>query len=274
MYIRNLKVFANHGVLEAEKSLGQLFILSFELDMDLKKPGKTEELSDTVHYGELCEKAAKEFARESYDLVETAALKTAEFILREYPLVKGVKVFLKKPWAPIKMQLDTVEIMIERKWHKAYIALGSNMGDREENLKQAIRRIGHKGHTQVLKCSSFLVTKPWGYEEQDDFLNAAIEAETFLEPDELMDELLSIEAKMGRTREMKWGPRTLDLDVIMYDNLISNDEKIMLPHPLMQEREFVLRPMQEIAPYLIHPVLHKSMSALLDEAQKRQKENS
>jgi len=264
MYIRNLKIFANHGVMPEEKRLGQLFVLSMELDLDLKKAGRSREISDTVHYGELCEAVSREFVRETYDLIETAALNIAEFILREYPLIRGVKVFLQKPWAPVKMQLDTIEIMVERRWHRAYIGLGSNMGDKEENLKHAMRRLEEKGHTKILKCSSFMETEPWGYADQDKFLNAVIEADTFLEPEELMDMLMVIETKLGRKREIKWGPRTMDLDVLLYDDLISNEEKIILPHPLMQDREFVLKPLKEIAPYLIHPVLHKSITVLLE----------
>lgn len=122
MYIRELELFGFHGVFEEEKRLGQKFILSFELDIDLKLAGKTGDLTKTVHYGELCEKIEDEFKRKNYELIETATLNLADFILNEYKIIEGVKVFLKKPWAPIKKHLDTVEIMIERRRHKAYIS--------------------------------------------------------------------------------------------------------------------------------------------------------
>ena len=120
MYIRELELFGFHGVFEEEKRLGQKFILSLELDLDLKSAGKTGDLTKSVHYGELCEKVDKEFVRESYELIETVALNLADFILNEYKIINGVKVFLKKPWAPVKKHLDTVEIMIERRRHKVY----------------------------------------------------------------------------------------------------------------------------------------------------------
>ncbi|MCE5221132.1 MAG: 2-amino-4-hydroxy-6-hydroxymethyldihydropteridine diphosphokinase [Clostridium sp.] len=265
MYIRELELFGFHGVFEEEKRLGQKFILSLELDLDLKSAGKTGDLAKSVHYGELCEKVDKEFVRESYELIETVALNLADFILNEYTIINGVKVFLKKPWAPVRKSLDTVEIMIERKRHKAYIGLGSNIGDKERYLKEAINKISIEKNIDMRKQSSFITTKPWGYLDQGDFLNAVIEIETTLEPEELMDLLLKVEEELDRERTIKWGPRTIDLDIIMYDELISSNEKVILPHPRMHEREFVLTSLNEIAPYLMHPVLYKRVFTLLEE---------
>ena len=265
MFIRELELFGFHGVFEEEKRLGQKFIISLELDLDLKTAGRTGDLTKSVHYGELCEKVDQEFVRESFELIETAALNLADFILDEYKMINGVKVFLKKPWAPVKKHLDTVEIMVERRRHKAYIGLGSNIGDKEEYLKEAIKKISAEKNIQLKKQSSFITTKPWGYMEQEDFLNSVIEIETTLEPEELMDLLLKIESELDRERTIKWGPRTIDLDIIMYDDLISSNEKVILPHPRMHEREFVLKSLSEIAPYLMHPVLNKRVFTLLEE---------
>lgn len=265
MYIRDLELFGFHGVFEEEKRLGQKFILSFELDLDLKSAGKTGELSQSVHYGELCEKIEEEFNRQNFELIETVTLNLADFILNEYKIINGVKVFLKKPWAPIKKHLDTVEIMIERRRHKAYIGLGSNIGDKEKYLVEAINKISKENNIEIKKQSSFIITKPWGYLEQEDFLNGVIEIDTILEAEELMDLLLKTEEELNRERIIKWGPRTIDLDIIMYDSVISSNEKVVLPHPRMHEREFVLKPLNEIAPYLMHPVLNKRIFTLLEE---------
>lgn len=265
MYIRELELFGFHGVFEEEKRLGQKFILSLELDLDLKLAGRTRDLTKSVHYGELCEKVDQEFQRESYELIESVALNLADFILNEYKIIKGAKVFLKKPWAPVKKHLDTVEIMVERKRHKAYIGLGSNIGNKDTYLKEAIDKISLEKNIEIEKQSSFITTKPWGYLEQEDFLNAVIEIETTLEPEELMDLLLKIEAELDRERTIKWGPRTIDLDIIMYDDLITSSEKVILPHPRMHEREFVLKSLNEIVPYLMHPVFNKRIFTLLEE---------
>lgn len=99
-----------------------------------------------------------------------------------------------------------------------------------------------------------MVTEPWGYENQEEFLNGVIKVETYLTPRELMSTLLKIENDLGRVREIKWGPRIIDLDIVLYDDVISNDEFVILPHPLMHLRDFVLKPLKEIAPYALHPL--------------------
>ena len=269
--VKDFEIFANHGVFQEEKVLGQKFIVSLELDISTREAALTGDLTRSVNYGELCHKIENEIQKESYDLIETVAEKIAEFILLEYPLVKGVKVNLKKPWAPILRHLEYVAVEIYRKRSRAFIALGSNMGDKQKNLLDAIDKIKASKHTKVEKVSSFITTEPWGYLDQDKFLNGVIEVDTILPPKELVRFLLNIEKELKRERIIKWGPRTIDLDVILYDDLITEDEEILLPHPRMQDRMFVLEPLAEIAPYLMHPVLHKRIIQLKEELENREK---
>ncbi|MBC2396345.1 dihydroneopterin aldolase/2-amino-4-hydroxy-6-hydroxymethyldihydropteridine diphosphokinase [Clostridium tetanomorphum] len=268
--VKDFEIFANHGVFGEEKVLGQKFIVSLELQVSTREAALTGDLTKSVHYGELCHKIEKEIQKESYDLIETVAEKIAEFVLIEYPLVKGVKVNLKKPWAPILRHLEYVAVEIYRKRSRAFIALGSNMGDKEKNLLDAIEKIKDSNHTQVKKVSSFITTEPWGYLDQEEFLNGAIEVDTILQPKELVRFLLNIEEELKRKRVIKWGPRTIDLDVVLYDDLITEDEEILLPHPRMQDRMFVLEPLAEIAPYIVHPLLHKRVIQLKEELQNRE----
>lgn len=265
IYLKNVEIFANHGVFAEEKSLGQKFILDIELSLDLEKAGKSEDLTKSVHYGELCHGIEEEFTKKSYDLVETAAEKVANYTLKNYPLVKRVKVTLKKPWAPIGRHLDYAAVEIERGYHEAYLSIGSNIGNKKANLNEAIERINAHEDISVDKISSFIVTEPWGYTDQEEFLNAALKIKTLLSPSDLMDVLLSIEQEMKRERIVKWGPRIIDLDIILYDDLVSEDEHIILPHPRMEEREFVLKPLCELCPNKIHPILKKRMFRLLEE---------
>ena len=265
IYLKNVEIFANHGVFKEEKTLGQKFILDLELSLNLEEAGKTGDLTKSVHYGELCHGIEKVFIGESYDLIETAAEKVAEYTLLTYPIVNNVKVTLKKPWAPIGRHLDYAAVEIERGWHEAYLSIGSNIGDKNENLKVAIDKIDSTQDIIVEKISSFIVTEPWGYENQEEFLNGALKIKTILSPKELMNKLLTIEEEMKRERIIKWGPRIIDLDIIFYDDLISEDEYVILPHPRMEEREFVLKPLCEIAPNKIHPVLNKRVFRLLEE---------
>lgn len=268
IYLKNVEIFANHGVFKEEKTLGQKFILDLELTLSLEEAGRTGDLTRSVHYGELCHGIEKEFVKESYDLIETAAQKVAEFTLYNYPLVKEVKVTLKKPWAPIGRHLDYAAVQIERGWHEAYLSIGSNIGNKEENLHRAIELINSYKAIEVEKVSSFLVTEPWGYLDQEKFVNAALKLKTILSPQELMKVLLDIEQEMKRERIIKWGPRIIDLDIIFYDNLVLEDELVTVPHPRMEEREFVLKPLSEICGNKVHPLLKKRVFRLLEDIEK------
>lgn len=130
---------------------------------------------------------------------------------------------------------------------KVYIGLGSNMGDRIKNLHTALGLIARINSTTVKKVSSFHVTAPVGKTDQPDFLNAVALLYTTLTPHKLLSELLKIETKMGRIRTEKWGPRIIDLDILLFDDLKLETPDLIIPHPRMHERKFVLEPLKEIA---------------------------
>ena len=137
------------------------------------------------------------------------------------------------------------------------------MGDKFANLKKAIEELEKMQGTKVLKLSSLYKTEPVGGAEQDWFVNAAAEIETSLTPRELLNKLLYIEKNLGRVRDVKWGPRVIDLDILLYDDLVMDEEGLSIPHPYLHKRGFVLVPLAEIAPKVIHPKLKKSMSELM-----------
>lgn len=263
--IEDLEIYAFHGVNQEEKELGQRFLISAELGLDLREAGQTDRLSATVNYAKLCLELEHVFKQEKHDLIERAAETLCDHILLTYPLVQSVKITIKKPWAPIGKMLQHAAVQLERCWHTAYIALGSNMGDKEKNLQDAICQLNSDLKTHVTKTSKFYITDPVGNVDQDQFLNGAIEIKTMLTPNELMTRLLEIEAELKRIRTIKWGPRTIDLDVLLYDNLITSSEEIIIPHPRMHERTFVLEPLNDIAPYVMHPVLGKRVFQILED---------
>ncbi len=152
----------------------------------------------------------------------------------------------------------------------AYIGLGSNIGDRAENLKRAIDFLKTKEGFEVKKGSSYYETKPVGFKEQGWFLNAVVEVETSLSPEGILRVCQEIEDEMGRKRGVRWGPRIIDLDILLYGDSIIDREDLKIPHPLMHNRKFVLVPLVEIAPEVIHPVLKKTVSSLLRELQDEQ----
>ena len=142
-----------------------------------------------------------------------------------------------------------------------YIGIGSNLGDKEGNCKTAIERLSKNG-IAVKKISSPYRTKPWGVEDQPDFVNMAVKAETNVNPSELLTILKTIEKEMGRQDGVHWGPRLIDLDLLFYDDLVFSCDELAIPHPLLHEREFVLLPMTEIAAEFVHPVLKATIKQL------------
>jgi dihydroneopterin aldolase/2-amino-4-hydroxy-6-hydroxymethyldihydropteridine diphosphokinase len=157
-----------------------------------------------------------------------------------------------------------VSVKIHRGWHKAYIAIGSNMGEKEKYLQEAIAGLAEHEQIIVTQTSALITTEPYGGVEQDSFLNGMLEIKTLLTPHELLDYLHELEQKAGRERIVRWGPRTLDLDIVFYDKMIFEDDVLIIPHVDMENRDFVLKPMVELNPNFRHPILQKTMKQLLD----------
>ncbi len=145
----------------------------------------------------------------------------------------------------------------------AYLSLGSNIGDREQNLQEAIRRASALG--RVVAVSSFYETEPVEFTDQPWFLNCVMALETLAEPGQLMSELLRIEHEMGRQRVLKKGPRSIDIDILLFGDAVVSTPEVTIPHPEMVRRRFVLEPLAEIAPELRHPVSQKAVMQLLAE---------
>ncbi|ENJ9655544.1 2-amino-4-hydroxy-6-hydroxymethyldihydropteridine diphosphokinase [Clostridium botulinum] len=148
--------------------------------------------------------------------------------------------------------------------HTAYVAFGSNIGEKENYIKRALEKIEER-EIKIIKVSPIYETEPYGVLDQDSFLNGVVKIETNLTTEDLIGELLNIEKQLDRVRERRWGPRTIDLDIIFYDDLIINEKDLVIPHKDMENREFVLKPLCDIDENFIHPVLKKSVRQLYDE---------
>lgn len=155
-------------------------------------------------------------------------------------------------------------VQVAEQAKRVFIAIGSNLGDREENIIDAINLLIANG-VDVKNISSIIETKPYGNVKQPDFLNCVVDAYTALPPRMLLETLKAIEKQLGRTRTIHWGPRTIDLDIIFYDELVIDTPDLKIPHPDMQNRLFVLEPLNQLAPNFVHPVLNKTVRELLSE---------
>ncbi len=148
--------------------------------------------------------------------------------------------------------------------HIVYIGIGSNVGNKAHQCEQAVSEILKVDHHKLLAKSSLFRTKPMGYTDQDWFVNGVIKIETGLEPVELLRALKAIETQLGRTETFRYGPRAIDLDILIFDDKEIKTEEVQIPHPLLHERQFVLIPLAEIDRNLIHPVLKKTVRELLE----------
>lgn len=281
--LRGLRVRGNHGVFDFEKREGQDFVIDVTLHTSVSRAAATDDIADTVHYGELAEDVAHIVEDNTFDLIETLASRIAEHCL---DLAEHVEVVVHKPSAPIQRSFNDVSVTVVRSREntviddpttadtvetEAYLNLGANLGDAADTLDQAVAALDRHPKINVLRRSSLYRTAPWGGVEQNDFLNLGLIVNTSLPAPELLAVMQGIEVACGRTRELRWGPRTLDIDLIRFGNdraeLILDTAALTLPHPRAHERAFVLAPWAELdeGAEVITPTGRRPIAAVLTE---------
>lgn len=253
IHIKGLEIFAYHGVYADEKQNGQHFIINADISVNTKTAGKSDDINDALDYGKLCEYIKEYMINNQVNLLETLTNELSLRILLDYPKAESLRLEIQKPEAPIPMKFDTVSVEVERKWHTSIISIGSNMGNRKNYLETAVSNLGNDCMIKVIKQSELIETKPYGYDNQDDFLNGVVKIRTLYSPEELLDRLHKEEELAQRERLIHWGPRTLDMDIVYYDSIIMSTDTLVIPHPDMSNRLFVLEPLCEIEPYMVHP---------------------
>ena len=263
--IENLNVFAYHGVYPEETRDGQNFYVNAILYTDTKKAGYSDELEDSTNYGDVCQEIHRFLTEHTYKLLEAAAEKLAEYLLQTFPLIQELTLEIRKPEAPIPLPFESVSVKIHRGWNRAFIALGSNIGDRQAYIGNALKHLGEDGNIRNIRVSTLIETKAYGGVEQEDFLNGVLECETLYSPERLLLRLQEEEQLAQRKREIHWGPRTLDLDVLFYEDEVWDKTHLTIPHPDMINRDFVLKPMVELAPNFVHPIYRCTMRELLQQ---------
>jgi dihydroneopterin aldolase/2-amino-4-hydroxy-6-hydroxymethyldihydropteridine diphosphokinase len=251
--IDDLRVMTVIGALPHEREAAQPIRIDLSIGLDLRNAGRSDELNDTVHYGLVCERVA-EMARDSKDiLLERLAAKVADVVL-EFDLVELVDVKLTKLRPPIPEEVQSTSVTLTRSRseaaapplenHEVIVALGSNLGDRLGYLKFAVGELGN-----VVTMSQVFETEPvGGPDDQGAYLNMVVKVHTALDPYAFIRRCQRIEANALRQRIVHWGPRTLDVDMLFYDDVHIDSEHLTVPHPRINERRFVLTPLSEVAP--------------------------
>lgn len=265
MKIRNLRVFAHHGVYERETKNGQNFVINAVIYGDNKAAADTDDLQYAVDYGKVCHFMHAYFQSHTYKLIETAADRLAEEVLLSFPVIHRLELEIRKPEAPIGLPMDYVSVTTEKGWHQVYISVGSNIGDKNQNIENGIQALNVSRGCRVTRVSSIFKTKPYGEIEQDDFLNGAFLLETILSPMDLLKKLKEIEERAGKGHTVRWGPRALDLDILFYDDIVYDSKELTIPHPDMENRDFVLVPMSELADYYRHPLKQLTVRQMVEQ---------
>lgn len=252
--LRGISATGHHGVLDFERRDGQRFVVDVVMELDLTRAGRTDALDDTVSYAEVADAVVARIAGEPFDLIERLAAVIAADVLAR-PLVQVVEVGVHKPDAPVGPPFTDVHVLIRReRGVPVVIALGANLGDVAATLAGAVSQIGSLPGLRVDAVSPLFETDPVGGPEQPPYLNAVVLAHTSLAPRDLLGHLHAVEARHGRKRDLRWGARTLDLDLVQYGEpgqpgeVVSEEADLTLPHPRAGERAFVLRPWAVVDP--------------------------
>lgn len=260
--IEELQIHGYHGVLEEEKRLGQKFLVSLVLYGEFINANNDDNIDDTIDYGKVCHYVENIFNQKKFNLIESVADYICTQILLQYDKIDKVEVDIKKPWAPIGLPFKNVWVSKSRSWHTVYLGLGSNMDNRDTYLDLAVSELKKDELCKNVEESTRIQTKPYGYLEQEDFMNSCVRVQTIRNPKELLHFINSIETKANRERKIHWGPRTLDVDILLFDHMVYQSDNLNIPHIDMTNREFVLEPLTELAPNYIHPVLQKSIKQI------------
>ena len=251
--VRGLRVRGRHGVLDAERRDGQEFLIDAVLAVDTRPAAASDDLSLTVDYAGLSERLAAIVAGSPVNLIETLAERLAQACLAD-PAVRQAEITVHKPNAPMGRPFGDVSVTISRERPvRVVIALGSNLGDRLRELQRAVDALAATPGLIVTAVSPVYETAPVGGPQQPDYLNAVVLAETSRPAADLLHRAHAIEAAAQRNRDVHWGPRTLDVDIVAYGEELNGDPVLTLPHPRAQERAFVLAPWRDADPGAVLP---------------------
>ena len=252
--LRGLRLSGHHGALPGEQDEAQPFELDLDVETDLVAAGASDDLADTVDYGQLVRRAAAVVAGERWRLLERIGARVAEEVLAADERIAAVTVVVRKLRPPVP-DLASAGVRVTRRRgeqparRRAFLGLGANLGDRGEALRRAVAAL-----PDVVAVSPLYETEPvGGPADQPRYLNAVVQLATARSPRDLLELARRLEADAGRVRAEHQGPRTLDVDVLWIDGVAVDEPDLVVPHPRMFERRFVLAPLADLAPDLVPP---------------------
>ena len=258
--IKGLKVKTCHGVLEKEKVNPQDFLIDIFYEYDAYAAAQTDDIENAVNYSQVCRTAYDICKNNCFDLIEKLAYEISFAIMERFEKIISVSVTVHKPQAPVNLPFEDICVTAQLERVQTILSLGSNMGDRKAALDGAIAELGKIRGVKVLKVSDYIATKPYGGVAQNEFLNCAVTAECLISPYKLLQAIHGIESKFGRVREKRWGDRTLDIDIVFFGDKIISQNGLCVPHPDYVNRDFVLKPIKQIAPDFVCPLARKRIS--------------
>ncbi len=249
--IRGLRALGHHGALPGEQDRSQPFEVDFDVEADLGRAGASDELADTVDYGDLVSRAGAVVSGERWQLLERLAQRVAEEVVGADARITSVTVTVRKLEVPVAVDVASAGVRVTRRRRRAFLGLGANLGDRRGALRAAVA-----GLPDVVAVSPLYETEPVGGPPgQPPYLNAVVELSTARSPRDLLGLARALEAEAGRDRaeETRHGPRPLDVDVRWVEGVEVADDDLVVPHPRMGTRRFVLAPLADLAPDLVPP---------------------
>ncbi|MGN0807662.1 MAG: 2-amino-4-hydroxy-6-hydroxymethyldihydropteridine diphosphokinase [Candidatus Coproplasma sp.] len=260
--IKGIKVSACHGVLESEKCDPQPFVFDVAIDCDITAASVSDDVCDTVNYAEVCTLVVDFCKKNCFNLIERLAFGASKEIIKAFPKIKAVEVTVHKPHAPIPHPFEDVFVTARVERNEVILSLGSSQGDRQAALNFAIDKLSEVDGIEILKVSSFVESQPYGGVAQNTFLNGAVLISTILTPQSLLNAIHKIEEECGRVRTQRWADRTLDIDIVFFGDKVIESDGLCIPHPDYENRDFVLIPVKEIAPFFVCPLTHKRIADL------------
>lgn len=250
--LRGLSYHGFHGVFAHERLHGQAFLVDVSLTY---QPGDlSDSLEKALDYGKAERVVAAVVEGPPAALLETVADNITAALFKEFPNLLAVEVAIHKPRAPLAGAFRDVVVRRQaRRVVRAYLGLGSNLGDRRRNLRESVRLLGAEPGIRVMAVSPLYETAPMHVVDQPAFLNAAVAIDTDLFPGTLLDACKRIEAAIGRVPGTRWGPRIIDIDILLYGPLQLTTGRLQIPHPRLDQRAFALRPLHDLDPEAVFP---------------------